>query len=131
MAIHGQEQERQSTHLPRSRLFILIFAVLLIVSGTIIALLSIKQNAQSSWATILSLILTALGVILALIQLILPLPSGSAPVPQTRISNNTKQHIQVEGFDLGIDKKKGALVVYAKEELRGKTVDLHIGFVTP
>jgi hypothetical protein len=85
------------------------------------------------------LILAVLGVLFAFLQL---LSKGSSEtsvtsrleVSTTPVNLNTDKpepqnySVLVEGIDLGITKRKGAIVVYANKNLRGKTVDLYAGF---
>ena len=113
MATEGQEQQPRSKHFSRVRLVILIIAVVLVIASTIAAILT-----QGSWVSNFSLILAALGVVLALFQLF-PLFSYEKSVAFTTSS----QEKEIFRKQIEVTLKSGsfgALVIYTKKNFVGR-----------
>jgi hypothetical protein len=113
-------------HNKRSFTF-LVIAITLLVGGAILWILNIMNVIEGPWSSILGVIFTILGIVLGLLQWHVQLLSDASP-SNTHSPNQRKRYFQLEGFNLGVDKQKGALVIYADKNLRGATINLHCGF---
>lgn len=113
----------------RKRLVILINAVLIIVFSTVLAAIT-----QGSWATILSLTLTAIGVVLALCQLAFPTSfvEREMPIVSSEEPVNLPATIQDYKFfrDQLMDNLNnsnfGTLVLYGNENIVGCSVFIYV-----
>jgi hypothetical protein len=122
MYSQDQKQRPRMRYPSRIRLFCLSIVIILISISVIFAI-----HTQGEWATVLSLILTALGIILAFWQIAFP-SSSKEPQIQTNIS---KEPIILPAtpkeFKNFRDQHKatlnssnfGALIIYANEDIVG------------
>jgi len=87
-------------------------------------------NLGSVLAGVLSIVFTLLGILIAFLQW-RPQPQLAPELYAGEISaNGRSQHFyeQVEGIMLEASKRKGALVVYTRKDLRGSSINLSFGF---
>jgi len=129
--MYPQDQERQKSnrYFSRTRGIILSFAMILIVVGTISAILT-----QGGWATILSLILTALGVVLTLLQIAFPSSSKEDNILPTTFEEPVTVPASAKEYKICRDQLKanlahsnyGALVVYANKNFVGCIVFIYV-----
>jgi len=77
------------------------------------------------WSSILLIVFTGLGVIIPVLQW------WSSPVgivSETQSPSFVQQYLLSTQADLGVSKRKGALIIKAEKALRGTTVHLYRGF---
>lgn len=89
-------------------------------------------NLGSVLAGMLGIVCTLLGILLAVLQW-QPRPQFAAQVRAGEISANEhgqQFYEQIEGVTLDVNKRKGALIVYTRKDLRGSTINLSFGFHT-
>jgi hypothetical protein len=126
-----REQKQGSTPDLKRLIFLFVSTLLLIVVGAIIWILSIAGLIGGTWSSIVGVIFTALGVILALFQWYAQANSGS-PTLLTDLSPHKRSQqnplFPTESIKLGINKQKGALIVYTSKKLCGTTIHLCKGF---
>jgi len=129
--MYSQDQKHQQSgrHISRIRLYSLIFAIILIILGTISAIIT-----QGGWITILSLTLTALGVVLTLWQIAFPfspkehklfLAAFEEPVTLPATAKEYKLFRDQLKADLA-NSNYGALVIYANKDFVGCIVFIYI-----
>src|SRR5260370_19441451 len=119
----GRQKGKHELHKRHNkrRLIIALIAVLLLTGGTTFWILSLLDTIQGPWSNTLPAIFTLLGVVFSFLQWLLPFTSASSPmIENTNISepshnDSKKSSPQVEGFDLGISSRTGALIIYAKK----------------
>jgi hypothetical protein len=121
---------------------LIVVTVLLIIGGAVIVVLNTEKTISGPWSDILGPSSTALGLILSLFQivplnLLLQSPArdgASSRSPVTKpagkqvIPGPEEHHSHIIGMPTKIRKGKGMLVVYARKNLRGETIDLSRGF---
>src|SRR5205823_140172 len=122
--MNGQESQQSGRNFSHTRLTVLIFAVLIIIFSTITAILT-----KGSWASIVSLLLTSIGVLVGIYQLYLyfssseqktlDAPSKQAVIPTAddQVYESFRRYIEnslTPGF--------GALVIYGKKRLISRKV---------
>src|SRR2546421_9079863 len=83
-------------------------------------------NLGSVLAGVLGIVFTLLGILIAFLQWH-PQPRLAAQVQAGEISANEHSqqfYEQIEGVTLDVNKRKGALIVYTRKDLRGSTINL-------
>ncbi len=128
----GRQKGKHELHKRHNkrRLIIALIAVLLLTGGTTFWILSLLDTIQGPWSNTLPAIFTLLGVVFSLLQWLLPFSSTSSPttkstsISETSHNDSKKPPLQVEGFDLGISSRTGALIIYAKKAKLGESIDL-------
>ncbi len=86
-------------------------------------------NMGSALSGILGVVFTLLGIFLTLWSL-QPRLELQAQADGGLVRGQAQQHLyeQIEGMVLGVDNRKGAIVVYTRKDMRGTTVNLSFGF---
>ena len=88
-------------------------------------------NIGNVLSGVLGIVFTLLGILIAFLQW-QPQPQFEAQMQARAISPSEQGqqqfYEQIEGATLGINKHKGALIVYARKDLRGSTINLSFGF---
>lgn len=117
--VQNQEHKRRGTW----RRFAFISLALLLLMGIAVVWI---VNVTSVLSSILSVVFTLLGVLLTLLQW--PPP----PNAQALASGQSRKpfYEEIEGLELAVNKRKGAILIYARKELRGCSVNLSSGFRT-
>lgn len=129
--------EKKQSYFSKKRLSYVSAAVLLIVGGTTLSILNLLGAVKGPWSGILSVVFTALGVVLALFQWLLPfsfeLTKSSVDLKPVILEpeRNLKLHVSVEGSDLGVTSHTGALIIYARKSMLGESVDLLRNHILP
>lgn len=126
-----QEPQHKKRHRLKHQAFLLVIVLLLLV-GTIIWILNIQGLVPGPWSSIVSAICTVAGVLVALLQWHQPslekIPSEPIGSPPFR---KRLPHVQLEAINLGVNRRKGALLIKVKKKLVGLTVNLCYGFNNP
>lgn len=131
MMAHAQEPQDEKRRMQK-RLAFLRIIVLLILGGAIIWILNIQGIVPGPWSSIFSAVFTVIGVIVALLPWHQPSPARisrgplSLPLFQPRMPN-----VPLEETNLGVNRRKGALIVKVRKKLVGSTVYLCHGFDNP
>ncbi len=119
-----QQQEPQRYKRPDQKSSLLLsISLLILISGAIIRMFSIPGPLPGSLLNILLVIFAALGVIIPLLQWYSTPPivlNPATPLPQQREPSTQ--------INLGVSKRKGALIVTVNKGLRGSTIHLYQGF---
>jgi hypothetical protein len=112
-----------------TRLFLGI--AVLILLGAVGWILSINNIISSLWASIFSAVFAILGVLLSLLQTHVQ----SSSEPEISVTNplgsrqvRSRRQIHIDDVRLGINRQRGAMVIYTGKRLRGSTIGLCKGF---
>jgi hypothetical protein len=126
MTVQVQDQQQYSRG-KRKRLALMSIALLLLAGIAVIWIV----NATSVLSSILSIVFTLLGVMLTLLQWPSQSELNSQISAKSPLSSGQSQkhfYEEIEGIDLAVNKRKGALLVYTRKDLRGSHVNLSTGF---
>jgi hypothetical protein len=93
--------------------------IALLLAATLLWVMNIENIILGPWSNIISAIFTAFSVVITLIQLhTQSLPEGSLNIdtlpPQKKHENYN------DSISLGVNKRRGAVIVYTSRKLRGK-----------
>ena len=147
MALKSQRERQERHHSIFWRLILAIIALLLLSSGAIIWILNIQDIIRGPWSSVLAVLFALLGLIIALFQWLFPFspnePNRAEILPVNiskkafppQISNkflppklheppsdSTHPDIESIAVALGVNKDKGAIVVYRTDLLRGISI---------
>lgn len=114
-----------------TRLFLGV--TVLILLGAVGWILSINNIISSLWASIFSAVFAILGVLLSLVQTHVqssPEPELSVADPLGSRQVQSRRQIPIKDVKLGINRQRGAMVIYTGKRLRGSTISLCKGFHT-
>jgi len=114
-----------------TRLFLGI--TVLILLGAVGWILSINNIISSLWASVFSAVFAILGVLLSLVQTHVqssPEPGLSVTNPLESRTVQSRRQIHIKDVKLGINRQKGAMIIYTGKRLRGSTISLCKGFHT-
>ncbi len=107
---------------------------MVLTSLAIVVLMTIAviwiANPGSMLANVFGTGFTLLGILIAFLQWYAQ-PQVAVPVQAGTISaleHGQPSYEQIEGVTLDVTKRKGALIVYTKRNLRGSTINLSFGF---
>lgn len=120
-----QEQQHQKQRTWKFFLFLGI-SLFLLISGAVVWILNIAGFLTGPWSNILPVIFTTFGVIIPLLQWLLPSQGktrGGTP-PFFLI----QRYLPEEQTLFGAGKRKGALIIIVGKEFRGAPVHLYRGF---
>jgi len=116
----------------QKRQALLLVIVLPIIGGAIIWILNIQGLVTGPWSSIFSVLFTVLGALVALLQWHQQSPTAIPLSPHVQsLSRQGMPQVQLEDTHLGVNRRKGALLVKVKKKLVGSTVDLCCGFDSP
>lgn len=126
-----KEIKRQKrSYCTKKRLICAAIAVLLIVAGATLWIVSNLGTLKGPWSSILPVIFTALGATFALFEWLLPVSIESSvnsenlnPV-KFEPEQSRKPHIQIQDIDLGVNNHTGAIIIYAKKSMLTPRIDL-------
>ncbi len=128
-----QDERRQT----RKRLaFLVIIIVLPLIAGAILWILSAAGLIAGPWSSLFAAVFTAIGavstvigVIIALFQWNRPSAAGTSPRPSSPPTLRERTPaVYLEEFNLGANRRKGALLVKVTRKLGGATINLYRGF---
>lgn len=130
-----QEDEGNYKRPPYKR-YVIAGVLFLFIVG--ISILWVFNTDKGFWASTFSIVLVCLGVIFALFQWLLPISTEtnvkltSDEGKGTSVKSSQKPPkefrvpvlVDIEGVDLEVTNKQGALVVYTNDSLRGKSLEV-------
>jgi hypothetical protein len=102
--------------------FILLLAIGTALVGATVWILNTLGTIQGSWSAIMGILFTVTGIILALLQLHIQLTAPTEEVTSA-FPPFSASHTLVQ-----INRRRGALIVKVKKQLRGTTLILSRGF---
>src|SRR5205807_2149779 len=115
-------------------IFFVVLAMFLIFIGAFVWVLNLEHIILGPWSTLLSVFFTVLSVILALLQwhtqFSIGVPAYPPAVLPTHKLSSQDHYMYTKGIALGVNRHKGALIIYTKRNLRGATAHLTCGFDT-
>jgi len=106
----------------RKKDVILIFGIVLLAIGITLWILGDKRVITGDWLSIISLVVSALGLLISAIAWLFPFLPNSPAISIEPESESDR------GAELWVNKRKGAILIYAKPKMRGRIVDLYKGF---
>jgi hypothetical protein len=106
----------------RKKVVIFVFGIVLLAIGITLWILGDKRVITGDWLNIISLVVSALGLLISAIAWLFPLSPDSPSI------SSEYEPEPDRGTELGVNKRKGAIVIYAKPNMRGRIVDLYKGF---
>jgi hypothetical protein len=104
----------------RKKAVILVFGVVLLAIGFALWILGAKRLITGDWLNIISFVVSALGLLIGALAWLFPFSPDSPAI--------SSEPEPDRGVELGVNKRKGAIVIYAKPRMRGRIVDLYKGF---
>jgi len=108
----------------RKKTIIFIFGLALLAIGITLWILGDKHVITGDWLSIISLVVSVLGLLISAIAWLSPF-SPNSPAISTEPEPEPEPD---RGAELGVNKRTGAIVIYAKPNMRGRIVDLYKGF---
>lgn len=98
---------------------ILVVGLFLITLGAALWILNIEGLIKGPWSTILGVLFTIFGIMLAMLQ-------WHGQMVSTALTQNTDASGQ--DIHLRMEQQSGALIIYTKKQFRGVTIHLFRGF---
>ncbi len=128
MAVQVPDQQQSSRRRGRwNRLVLISIAIVFLAGVGTIWMVSIGSVLSG----ILSIVFTLLSILIAFLQW-QPQPRFEAQVQAKEVSvggqGQRQFYEEIEGVVLEVNKRKSALIVYARKDLRGSTINLSFGF---
>lgn len=125
MTVQMPGQQQKGGRKWRRLLFIGLVLVFLI--GVAIVWIA---NLGNVLASLLSIVFTLLGILIAFLQWPPQVQPAALPATKEKAPGERSQSFyeQIEGVTPEITKQKGALIVYTQRDLRGSTINLGFGF---
>ncbi len=122
--VHDPQNHRQ-----RPPIFVFII-VLMVIGGASLWILNIQGIVPGPWSSILGVIFTSLGVLLALFQwhFLNTSETSQASAPLPPALHQQRRHAKKESFHLDVNRRRGALIVKVRKNFLGVTVYLCRGF---
>ncbi len=111
---------------PSIRLLLKVLCALVLLGAALLWILNQESIIAGPWATVLSVSCTMLGVLFAFFQWQMPFSGAVAPLPSTLTS--AQDSLFSIPHSLGVNKRRGALVVKARKKDLGATIHLCSGF---
>ncbi|GAC1392722.1 MAG: hypothetical protein NVSMB38_17270 [Ktedonobacteraceae bacterium] len=97
-----------------------VFGIVLLAIGITLLILGAKRIITGDWLNIISFVVSVLGLLISALTWFFPFSSDSPLIPSEPEPDR--------GAELGVNKRRGAIVIYAKRSMRGRIVDLYKGF---
>jgi hypothetical protein len=104
----------------RKKAVIFVFGIVLLAIGITLWILGVKHVISGDWLNIISLVASILGLLISAVAWLFPFSPDSPAI--------TSEPEPDRGAELGINRRRGAIVIYAKPNMRGRIVDLYKGF---
>lgn len=129
----SQRQETSHEERPMQKRFVLLMVIILpMIGGAIIWILNIQGLITGPWSSIFSVVFTVLGALVAFLQW--HQQALTSRPPESLFSSMPRQRlpsVHLKETNLGVSRRKGALLVKVKGKFVGSTVNLCRGFDNP
>lgn len=113
------KQEQYHKPQKRKRHVSLLVLIALLLAATLFWIMNIENLILGPWSNVLSAMFTAFSVVIALLQLhTQSLPTTSVHTEAPLLEKQDERYH--DGIFLGVNKRRGAVIVYASRKLRGK-----------
>lgn len=107
---------------PGRRLVVFLVIILPLMAGIVLWVLNIAKIIPGPWSSVLSAIFTFLSVLFTFLEWYTSTQEQTTHIPQ----ETAQKHL--DNAELGLTKRRGALLIWTQKNLSGATVHLYRGF---